>query len=96
MHYAYSTSTGVMTDLRQAFEFMTDTNTCVVALQEGEHYRRKQGSFSSELVAQSFPVIDASVFFQWSASLHVCLHHYRLSLSLAGGLYELCVILLLC
>jgi hypothetical protein len=43
---------GVMTDLRQAFEFMTDTNTCVVALQEAEHYRRKQRSFSSELAAK--------------------------------------------
>jgi hypothetical protein len=46
-HYDYDTSAGVMTDLRQAFEFMTDTNTCVAALQEAEHYRRKQGSFSS-------------------------------------------------
>jgi hypothetical protein len=30
--YAYDTSTCVMTDLQEAFEFMTDTNTCVVAL----------------------------------------------------------------
>jgi hypothetical protein len=42
----------VMTDLRQVFEFMTNTNTCVVALQEAEHYRRKYRSFSSELVAK--------------------------------------------
>jgi hypothetical protein len=51
-HYAYDTSAGVMTDLRQAFEFMTDTNTCVTVLQEAEHYRRKQGTFSSELAAK--------------------------------------------
>jgi hypothetical protein len=51
-HYAYGTSVGVMTDLRQAFEFMTDTNTCVAALQKAEHYRRKQESFSSELGAK--------------------------------------------
>jgi hypothetical protein len=50
-HCAYGTSVGVMTDPRQAFEFMTDTNTCVTALQEAEHYRRKQGSFS-ELAAK--------------------------------------------
>jgi hypothetical protein len=52
MHYAYGTSASVMTNLRQAFEFMTDTNTCATALQEAEHYRRKQGFFSSELAAK--------------------------------------------
>jgi hypothetical protein len=51
-HYTYDTSVGVMTDLRQAFEFMIDTNMCVMTLQEGEHYRRKQGSFSTELTAK--------------------------------------------
>jgi hypothetical protein len=52
MQYAYGTSTGVMTDLREAFEFMTDTNTCIKTLQEAEYYRRKQGSFSSKLAAK--------------------------------------------
>jgi hypothetical protein len=51
-HYAYGTSSIVMADLRQAFGFMTDTNMWVAALQEAEHYRRKQGSFSSELAAK--------------------------------------------
>jgi hypothetical protein len=51
-HYAYGTSTTVMTDLRQAVEFIMDTNTCVADPQEVEHYRRKQGSFSEELVAK--------------------------------------------
>jgi hypothetical protein len=51
-HYAYGTVAGVMADLRQPFEFMTNTNTCVAVLQEAEHYRRKQGSFSSELGAK--------------------------------------------
>jgi hypothetical protein len=41
-HYDYDSSAGVMTDLRQAFEFRTDKNTCVTALQEAEHYRRKE------------------------------------------------------
>lgn len=41
-----------MNDLREAFEFMTDTDTCVAALQEAEHYRRKQGSFSKELAVK--------------------------------------------
>jgi hypothetical protein len=51
-HYAYGTSASVMTNLRQAFEFMTDTNMCATALQEAEHYRRKQEFFSSELDAK--------------------------------------------
>jgi hypothetical protein len=51
-HYAYGTSAGVMTDLQQSFEFMTDINMCVAALQEGEHYRRKEGSFSTELAGK--------------------------------------------
>jgi hypothetical protein len=51
-HYAYGTSAGVMNDLREAFEFMTNTNTCVEALQEAEHYKRKQGCFSSELATK--------------------------------------------
>jgi hypothetical protein len=42
----------VMTDLRQGFEFMTNTNMCVTALQEAGHYRRKEGSISSELTTK--------------------------------------------
>jgi hypothetical protein len=48
-HYAYGTNTCVMKDLCEAFEYMADTDTCVVALQEAEHYRRKQGTFSMDL-----------------------------------------------
>ncbi|TVU34001.1 hypothetical protein EJB05_15822, partial [Eragrostis curvula] len=48
-HYAYGTSQSVMNDVREAFEFMTDTDTCVRALHEFESYRRKFGSFSTDL-----------------------------------------------
>jgi hypothetical protein len=48
-HYGYGTATSVMQDLREAFEYMADTDTCVAALQEADHFRRKQGTFSTEL-----------------------------------------------
>jgi hypothetical protein len=48
-HYAYDTTTSVMQDLREAFEYMTDTETCVTTLQEADHFRHKQGTFSTEL-----------------------------------------------
>ena len=48
-HYAYGTTNNVLHDLRSAFETMTDTNTCVAALHEAENYRRKSGSFFTEL-----------------------------------------------
>jgi hypothetical protein len=48
-HYTYNTTASVMKDLRGAFEYMADTDTCVAALQEVDHYRWKQGTFSSEL-----------------------------------------------
>jgi hypothetical protein len=48
-HYAYDTTTCIMKDFQEAFEFMADTNTCVSALQEAEHFRHKQGTFSTEL-----------------------------------------------
>jgi hypothetical protein len=38
-----------MQDLREAFEYMTDTETCVVALQKVDHYRRKHDTFSKDL-----------------------------------------------
>jgi hypothetical protein len=48
-HYAYGTATNVMQDLREAFEYMADTETCVADLLEPGHYRRKQGSFLKDL-----------------------------------------------
>jgi hypothetical protein len=48
-HYAYGTATNIMQDLREAFEYMTNTKTCVAALQEVDHYRWKQGTFSKDL-----------------------------------------------
>jgi hypothetical protein len=30
-HYAYGTIASVMQDLREAFEYMADTETCVIA-----------------------------------------------------------------
>lgn len=38
-----------MSDLRQAFEYMTDVDAAVQALQEVELYRRKQGEFGRPL-----------------------------------------------
>jgi hypothetical protein len=32
-HYAYGIVVNIMNDLREAFEYMTDTETCVTALQ---------------------------------------------------------------
>jgi hypothetical protein len=46
--YAYGTNTCVMKDLHEAFEYMADTDTCVITLQEAEYYRRKQGTFSMD------------------------------------------------
>jgi hypothetical protein len=48
-HYAYATTACVMKDIREAFEYMVDTDTCATTLQEAEHFRRKQGTFSTEL-----------------------------------------------
>jgi hypothetical protein len=48
-HYAYGTAPSPMKELREAFEYMADIDTCVTALQEVEHFRRKQGTFSTEL-----------------------------------------------
>jgi hypothetical protein len=48
-HYAYDTTTSIMKDLRDAFECMADSETCVSALQEVEQYRWKQCTFSKEL-----------------------------------------------
>jgi hypothetical protein len=48
-HYAYGTAPNLMKELRWAFEYMTDTDTCIAALQEAEHFRRRQGTFSMEL-----------------------------------------------
>jgi hypothetical protein len=38
-----------MSDLRHAFEYMTDVDTAAAALQEVEFYRRKQGEFGRPL-----------------------------------------------
>jgi hypothetical protein len=49
-HYAYGTSVSVMSDLRHAFEYMTDVDTTTQALVEVDFYRRKQGKFGRPLV----------------------------------------------
>jgi hypothetical protein len=49
-HYANGTNACVMKDLQEAFEYMVDTDTCVTALQEADHFRQKHGTFSTELV----------------------------------------------
>jgi hypothetical protein len=48
-HYAYGTAPNLMKELREAFEYMADIDTCIVALQQVEHFRRRQGTFSTEL-----------------------------------------------
>jgi hypothetical protein len=48
-HYDYGTAASIMQDIREAFKYMVDTKTCVTALQEADHFRRKQGTFSTEL-----------------------------------------------
>jgi hypothetical protein len=48
-YYDYDTVASVMQDLREAFEYMADTDSCVAALQEVDHFRRKLGTFSTEL-----------------------------------------------
>jgi hypothetical protein len=48
-HYAYGTAPNLMKELREAFEYMPDTDTCITALQEAKHFRRRQGTFSTEL-----------------------------------------------
>jgi hypothetical protein len=47
--YAYDTDASIMQDLREAFEYMADTKTCVAGLQEVDHYRWKHGTFSKDL-----------------------------------------------
>jgi hypothetical protein len=39
-HYAYGTAPNLMKELREAFEYMADTDTCITALQQAEHFRR--------------------------------------------------------
>jgi hypothetical protein len=48
-HYAYGTTPNLMKELREAFEYMADTDTCIAALQEVEHFKRRHGTFSTEL-----------------------------------------------
>jgi hypothetical protein len=48
-HYEYGTTTSIMQDLQETFEYMANTETCVTAPQEADHYRRKQGSFSKDM-----------------------------------------------
>jgi hypothetical protein len=48
-HYAYATAPNLMKELREAFEYMEDTDACIAALQQAEHFRRRQGTFSTKL-----------------------------------------------
>ena len=52
-HYAYGTSVSVMSDLRHAFEYMTDVDTTAQALAEVDFYIRKQGEFGRPLVEKT-------------------------------------------
>jgi hypothetical protein len=45
-HYAYGTSVSVMSDLRQAFEYMTDVDAAVQALQELSCTEESKGSLT--------------------------------------------------
>jgi hypothetical protein len=38
-----------MKELRDASEYMVGTDTCIAALQQAKHFRRRQGTFSTEL-----------------------------------------------
>ncbi|TVU12808.1 hypothetical protein EJB05_46468, partial [Eragrostis curvula] len=51
-HYAYAASGTLLADVRDAFEFMADTETCATALNEVEFFRRKLGDFSKDLARQ--------------------------------------------
>jgi hypothetical protein len=59
-HYAYGTATNIMQDVREAFEYMVDTETWVAALQEADHYRQKQGTFLKDLVQKM--VYDSNTY----------------------------------
>jgi hypothetical protein len=48
-HYAYGTTPNLMKELRDASEYMAGTDTCIAALQQAKHFRRRQGTFSTEL-----------------------------------------------
>jgi hypothetical protein len=48
-HYAYGTAPNLVKELREAFEYMADIDTYITALQQGEHFRRRQGTFFTEL-----------------------------------------------
>jgi hypothetical protein len=38
-HYAYGTAPNLMKELREALEYMAGTDTCIVTLQQAEHFR---------------------------------------------------------
>jgi hypothetical protein len=38
-HYAYGTAPNLMKELREALEYMADTDTCIATLQQAEHFR---------------------------------------------------------
>jgi hypothetical protein len=40
-HYAYDTAPNLMKELREDFEYIADTDTCISALQEDEYFRRR-------------------------------------------------------
>jgi hypothetical protein len=52
-----------MKELHEAFEYMVDTDTFVATPQEAEHFRCRQGTFSTELAQRmaydknTFPVM---------------------------------------
>jgi hypothetical protein len=48
-HYGYGTAPNLMKELHETFEYMADTDICITALQQAEHFRRRQGTFSTEL-----------------------------------------------
>jgi hypothetical protein len=40
-HYVYGTAPNLMKELREAFEYMADTDTCIAALQQAKYFRRR-------------------------------------------------------
>jgi hypothetical protein len=48
-HYAYGTAPNLMKELHEALEYIANTDTFIAALQEAEHFRRRQVTFSTEL-----------------------------------------------
>jgi hypothetical protein len=67
-HYDYGSAPNLMKELREAFEYIVDTDTCITALQQAEHFRRRQDNFSTELTQRMAydKIISPSMFLTFS------------------------------